>query len=418
MSFITTLKNNFHYFYADTLKYYLPQVVELEANHHKYSFKYLFPEHYSKIQAILNRSFPMLGQTLDEFLHSANNVPSTETLQELQQNGFEILRGSSDHTGLVLGHPDMPGWLIKQNFMCKKEGKTEYRLVKKVNEGNVPFWLFSLSEWPKLLHGRRECQIYNDIANPLRVEIMDRGQRCIEKLGLRHLRVPHEYLFALSNGSPSDPLNRKYVVISERLPLLSKEESFQKFADMAVRDPSKLRTIVESICEFILNTHVADMHLENIRFLQSQNGSPDDIVGIFDGEPSGGLIDVSQMSENVEDHERGRSYDGTDPFESWDYAVFPILGLRKLQNAPEMLRQQGISPEKIEPLKRIFDEVINSVVDKVVKERRWHYTKIFVSILCPPIPIVLMIVAFVQTLFGKIGEAYSACRKQIHRITG
>src|SRR5690349_6699893 len=120
-TFIHLLKHEFYQFYQDT--HALPVKVDLESNLSTYSFKRLNPKEYVRIQGIMNRPLDssdspqspknQLYPNLNAYLRDTDERVEG-VIQKLKDQKFEFLQ--EHESGVVLTHPDMSRWLIKQNF--------------------------------------------------------------------------------------------------------------------------------------------------------------------------------------------------------------------------------------------------------------------------------------------------------------
>lgn len=394
MQFINSILNKFYSYYTGPGKYQLPQVVDLDADLPLYSFKKNNPEEFKKIQRILETNFKLNDKTtcLDSFLHESlfNNQA---LIKELVDKGFKIYSGLANKDLGIIFEPPNSNWLIKQTFSYVKEGNDKaFSFTKHARAKNLPFWLYPTSKWVDAFKDVITApEVPSDVVNPLRVVTIQRGSQCAKKYQFSHICVPKEYLYRLKSASDDSRLHKKYIVISEKLPILDSATTFKRIVQIAEKNPEKLKKIVNEICLFILHTHLTDMHFENIRLLEeTEPGKEADRIAIIDGEPIGGLRDRSQVKLK-------------DSIESYDYATFPLIGLRRIQGC---ILDQGliskIPSEQIEAVSEIFDKVIDEYVNDLIKERRWHYFKIISSFVCPVIPLALLVSAAVQTLWQKL----------------
>lgn len=403
---INAVKENFYHYYQDNT-YYPPVSIDITSNLSKYSFEILQPDEFPKVQAVLDRVLqePQTDEeyyesladdqndssemtpaeckqtNLNDILKSAETRPSASMLQKLVDKQIQIVQENA--FGIVVTDPTIDKWLIKQNF----SGGSKYAL-----DENIPFWMLPFKSWsqnPFFTKAEKGCKILGDLLNPVRPEMMQRAQRCVTESNLRYVKVAKEYLFPLRGTNSSDLLCKKFVVISEKLKPLSEKDNLEKLVRLAVEKPEKLRKIVQELCEVIKATHLTDMHMGNICFLEENPDQTDtnDCVGLFDGEPIGGVWEASE---------------GENPYTEFDPAIFPLLGLRKLQKTSLVLKQSGFKPEQIAPVKKIFDDIIDKEANALIVRRRWHYMKIVLSILCPLIPLILVIISATKVVFTKI----------------
>ncbi|MBA3721841.1 MAG: hypothetical protein H0W88_05515 [Parachlamydiaceae bacterium] len=390
---IQSIRNNFNQFYADPKKYYLPQTINLSKYISQYSFDLRHPEEYKLIKRSLNAPLntgDSQPQTLDAFLYNCENDENIRKI--IKERNFKIQPGVHNGVGIIFESPASEQWLIKQNFTKGPEDNHMIRWSKEVSALCIPFWFYPVSKWYSLFkRSIFSFQVLNDLINPMRVVMMRRGRQCVKKLKLEHVKFPKEYLFPLSSSPAVAPLHKKFVVISKKIDILDIKENYEKFGRMAIKTPNKLRKIIEEICEAALHTHLTDLHLGNIRFIKEKpgtlRGKEKNQVAIIDGEPIGGLKDISHT-------ELKGSY------LKHDYALFPLLGLRKLQfSSPGLMQKFGIPTEQVLATNKIFDEVIEKKAKELINERKWYYGKIIVSIICPFIPLVVLINSLAKSIF-------------------
>jgi hypothetical protein len=402
MTFINRVRAQFCDFYCDS-KASLSQICDIEKDFYHYSFQAHHPQDSQQIQAALDQIACAKGPSLDHFLHQATQ-DSSEVRKSLQERNFKILNGSHYIiTGIVFEPPTTSKWLIKQNFLCAIRGQNYGVISKMVMGSNIPLWFFPSKLWPLLKNPMRGFQIVGALINPLRVVTMQRGRNCIKALALKHICAPKEYLYPLASAKPTDALHNKYVVISEKLDIVSEEENCARLARLAAHNPSRMRQIVEELCQFILHTHLTDMHIVNIRFLKEaqdvQLGQEKDQLAVIDSEPIGGLRDISQPELKIY-------------FQGFDYALFPLLGLRKLQESTAgLMLQSGVALESALIVDKIFKEVIGKHADALIQTRRSYYAKVIVSVLCPLIPMVLLVIAAIKAATSQLLALYQSRQK-------
>lgn len=380
--FIHRVGQNFIEFYADPAQYALPQIVDLEGNLDKYSIKSKKPEEYLKIKGVLDRTLKDTS-TIDFQLKKISRFSKkfNKVIHLLKEAQFTLIKGGAkNNVGLIAEHPDFSNWILKQNFSGNKNSSI---IEKSVYSNDAPFWLFPSKWWPSMIlnpKALRGISARNETLNPLRVEMMRRGRQCIKKLGLTHIKATQEFLYPLKSGEGETELHQKYVVLSKKSDILDEQENLEKFGDLGLYNPAKLEKIVEELCQFIIHTHITDMHLHNVRFLKDK-----DILMAIDGEPIGGLKDISQKDIN---------------YSNYDYALFPLLGLSKLKESVGLLKKNKICEKKANAVKAIFDRVINKKMSEIILERQLYYGKFIVSVICPVIPLVYLIAAIFKTLLG------------------
>lgn len=410
-NFVSRVKENFWQYYQDPKQFAVRQFVNLEKNGRKYSFEIRKPKEYPAVRSVLDAPLPGCRYpSLDAYL--ADSKYNGDVLDVLKKHQFKLIGDPDGGLGIVVGHPAIPKWLIKQNYYSAKLSKdatkshrtafekSKYETstevintcTKYLGSYQIPFWFYPYELAKKYLFNSNEERQWgakNEEMNPLRVVTIARGRRCIKKFGLKHVRVPGKHLLPLTNGQSSPELYKKYVVIARNIDIENENDNLVRFAQLALHNPRRLETIVNELCTFILHTHIPDMHLDNIRFRKEKEGIPreqyKDQVVIIDGEPIGGVTDVS--------------YGNKDIFKGYDYALFPLMGLRQLQNAPTFMDANGIDKAICKKVRVIFDRVINKRVAVLMSERRWFYGKRILSVVCPVIPLVYLICAVFKAVF-------------------
>jgi hypothetical protein len=205
--------------------------------------------------------------------------------------------------------------------------------------------------------------------------MLKRAKECIKNLNLNRVKACREYLFPIPGAPQNAPLHHKYTVISQKVPLMNEFDSINKFINLAKDNPQELREIITQICLVIKHTHLTDMHINNIRFAADGSNK----VYFFDGEPVGGLADISEP-------EMRKSFEGT------DFALFPLVGMRFLQESIKVpFQSHHLRRSDLNIVQKIFNEIIDASVKSIVQDRRRYYLKIIASLICPLIPLAIII---------------------------
>ncbi len=358
LSLYQNIKIYFNALYSNSSHIYnQPKVADLEHDFERYSLIKRYPDLEQTIQSIFANkvgdvSVEAVLQKL-EFKNSDEEV--------LKQIGFKQLK-SKPEVGIILKHTDIPGWLIKKNYHSYKDQNKNNWLIKKVSapSHHFPSWMLPPNLQQKVKKGGEiGIRAFNGFINPLRVVMLKRGRQWIKKLHLNHLKACKEYLYRLPHPDPQLPRHCRYVVFSKEENLLNQSESLKYFAMLAETRPERLKVIVHQICLFIKHTHLTDMHIDNMRFLDDET----DTLVLFDGEPIGAVSEASE--ENV-----------AKIFEEYDAGFYPLLGLKKLQSSIyDSFNFMQINPNSIEKMQRIFNQEINQISQEIIAERYWHRLK-------------------------------------------
>lgn len=327
--------------------------IDLEKNFDSISFNSHFPHKQNEIDNIFKKT---ITDTDDV-------ISVSEILQspELRNNYLNILKSlnfnqlaNHPKSGIILEHPEFPGWLIKKNFRIQRDeiGKPQ-QILKVVRGSNFPSWML-----PEHLKNSTSVNITvpNDCINPLRVVMLKRGREIIKALELTHIRAAKEYLYLIPDTDSSQPLYERTVVISKKENVLSSKKSLSRYVKLAQSSPAKLTEIAKQIVLFIKHVQLTDSHLNNFLFLDDDT----DVVVAVDGEPIGGLADVSipGMVAAVQE---------------FDPSFWSILGLKKLQvSITEQMKNEDIAQEDIARVQAIFDKEINSTIPDIIRERQWQ----------------------------------------------
>ncbi|WP_042281025.1 hypothetical protein [Candidatus Protochlamydia sp. R18] len=358
-------------FYELNVSYYHSPEVNIEANIDDYSFDSREPEQAKLVADILDFHLEVNGAKIGDFLKKSSIITPLDRYL-LKQNQFELYSSCDDIAGIVLGHPLIPNFLIKQNFSITTSfaHPGSGKIFRFCSAARVPFWLCRFKDWFSQ-DRTKNIRVPNDVLNPLRVVTMKKARQYIKKQHLDRIEACKEYLFRLPDTATNAPIHKKYVVISKKVSILNSYDNIQKFIDLAKNNPNELAEILKQVCLVIKHTHLTDMHINNIRFA----GDGSNKVYLFDGEPIGGLSDISEP-------------DVKKLFKGTDFAFFPILGMRVLQESLKVaFSDYCFKNRDYYEVQNIFDKVIDPIVESITQDRIRYYTKIIISIICPAVPL-------------------------------
>lgn len=362
---IHTTANYFKHFNQTLETGNQPQIVDLKRDFNRYSFLKHHPGKQNAIQQVFEKAILNHGQAV-----SCNSLLQAVEFQEkdvrlLENMGFCQL-SNHEETGLVLEHPDFPEWLIKKNYGYRQVENQLKRITKSVSATDFPWWMLPSRLREHSKNSQIGIRVPNDVINPLRVVILERGQQCINDLGLDKVRAAKEYLYELpmlAQDEVEKPWYERIVVISKKEKIVSETTNLYRFVGMAYHCPSKLIRLAKQIAYFIKYTLVTDTHLNNIRFLDDDT----DTVLFMDGEPVGGLADVSEprMASAVQEYDPG---------------FFALLGLKKLIiSIRENMEDEGIPEKDIQEVQALFNQAVDPIKDEIIRERRWVWLKAIVD---------------------------------------
>ncbi len=326
--------------------------VDLKQNYLKYSFSTKYPEKTKEIDRIFNQTTEK-----NSHLHSLATIlkkPYLDTNDLTLLKKLKVAQLSADPTGgVILEHPDFPNWLIKKNYGYFQEDELLNPIRKLVEAENIPSWM--LPKQFKDLPSNKSLLIHvpNDVINPLRVVMLERGQKIINAFKLKHIKVAKEYLHQLPNCDDSLPIHHSLVVISKKEPILNRSESLNHYVKLAKNCPEKLQQIARDIVRFISALRLTDSHIDNFPFL---NDGSDTVIAI-DGEPVGGLADINEtrMVESLKEFDPG---------------FFSLVGLQKFQSSIcQKMRSEKIDFIDILKVQEIFDTEIKIAHTEIIAER-------------------------------------------------
>lgn len=377
------IAKNIKYFFPESEAYNQPQTVDLEKNFLRYSFL----THHPEKQSVIDHLFQKI------IIKNKARISFASLLlaPEFQDNDLSLLEemefrqlNCNPEIGIVLEHDDLSGWLIKKSYAYKRVGNKSMRIAKAVGASDFPSWML-----PPLLRGSSKnvligIQVPNDVINPLRVVMLERGQKWIDHFHLNSLKTATEYLYFLpgEENSFEKPLHQRVVVISRKENILNEKDNLQRFVDMAYLRPNKLRQLADQISLFIKYTQLTDTHLHNLRFLDDDT----DTLMFIDGEPIGGLADVSQPEM-------------VDAIGKYDRGFFSLLGLKKFTTSiREQMEDENFPESDIQKVQEIFEERFKPVMKEIIRERRWHMAKVLLGRYCSFFNFILAIFATIQAL--------------------
>ncbi len=356
---LETLSNSINYF---KILISTPQqdnvslVVDLQRDFNHYSFLRHHPKERHAIEQVFQKTVINQGQCVSAHELLQASTCRKEDLILLDKMGFSQL-GDDPEVGMVLEHPALKGWLIKKNYGYKVVNQLSGRITKSVEGRDFPTWMLP----PHLQKGSKHktigVQVPNDVINPLRVVVLEKGRQCIDDLKLDKVRAALEYLYVLpvTKNKTQAPWYESVVVISKKENIVSEKENIYRFIEMARKHPKELLKLATQIALFIKYTQLTDVHLGNIRFLSDHK----DTIFFMDGEPIGGLSDASEprMAKAMQ---------------AFDPGFFPLLGLKKLiTSLREDMEFARIPESDIQKVQEIFNQAINPIQADIIRERRW-----------------------------------------------
>jgi hypothetical protein len=297
---------------------------------------------------------------------------------------------------------------------------------------SLPVWMLPYS------HPRRENPtdeteehslfVPNDIINPLRVVVLQRGEQCIRELFLDCIIGCKEHIFHLPDAPATLPLHQRVVVISEIMNIFSHRDNFRHLTQLFIADREYFIKLATQICTFIKYTRMTDMHLGNLAFIRPEN--PNELprqVTFFDGEPLGSLFDESLLSDAEEGYEPN--------FNEFDRGAFSLLGLLKLKREFEkkltrlereqsgliLIESDESGDENLttdtnteiantQQMIRAFCEVIEATEKGINRERMWFAAKNHLPFLW----IVFFAIACIRTVCDCIGFTRQQQRQNRH----
>lgn len=396
MTIFQIIKHQIGLFTQESEVYRQPTIVDLEKDFDYYSFLKSHSQEQKTIEQLFQKVIVNQEQSVSVNSLLQNSTSKKNDLDLLKKMGFRQLSNHPD-TGIVLEHEDFKGWLIKKNYGYSEEGMV---ISKAVIAKDFPWWML-----PPKLQGKPKnsdigFKVFNSEINPLRAAMSNRGQQWKERLQLDKIEVVKEYLYLLCDeetGASKKPLHERVVIISKKENILNETDNLKHFVKMAVHRPQQLKELIKQISLFIQHTFITDMHLHNIRFLvdgdihdhENALDKATDRVIFIDGEPIGALSDCTRIQT-------------INSIKSFDYGFFPLLGLKKLTaSVREQMKDEKFPVEEIQRIQAIFDEVVNPIKEKIIRERRWHLIKTMLSRGC------LIFIDFIHAIFLMLCNFYS-----------
>lgn len=303
-------------------------------------------------------SLPQVQDVLSEPL-SYDYEPAKRKNEIMENLGFRILakkqlfgHGSIPYYS-VSEHPDLQGWIIKAGG---------YRIPSDMLMQGM-------------MSDRNEMTLFTAFESFLRLEMNERIRKKAKSLGI-DLAVPKEYAIPYPHPKPGD-VSRRYFIISEKLNILSVEDTVRKIVNMA---PQEQIDLAKKISHLIKKVGFADSTFDNIRF------TTDGKLAIVDTEPAGLFI-----AKNDRIHPKSHSVEKCARIGLWI--------LKTITNN-----------EKLAP----FSKEVDNHYQKSLKEL--SITKITISVLCPLIPLVFLVMAAVNHFrIQQMGEQIIKLNKKFHQ---
>lgn len=232
----------------------------------------------------------------------------------------------------VSEHPLLPKWVIKAAGMRVPQNQL---ILGPNNDQN-------------------ERAIFSSNESLLRLSMNKRIKAISAKLGIDVI-VPREYAVPYTDQQSTE-LSRKYFIISEKLNILSKEETI---ACIKQKSEKEQRELAHKISRLITEIGYLDSSFDNIRFTREGK------LTIIDTEPAGLMVDTSCIGQ------KGHSIEKC-----------ARIGLYTLHTLSE---QVGLP---------IFAQEVKNFYTKSLSH--FSITKIILSIICPLIPLVLLVLAVLK----------------------
>lgn len=271
------LRNSIEFFYISELK--APTFTELFKSAY-YSHNFLPPINLSdaalKDDLMINHDPKVASEAEKLFknphLLSAFTEPLTTNGYEFiqrknilfQNHGFKILgRKFLENKGefeeikyySVLEHPKLPGWVIKS---CARRSA----------KGNFIYAGF--------VNPQHEMAFFTKNEGLLRIAMSKKVKKVCDELGVK-AAVPLKKLVIISDAKDIEP-GKKYLLLCEKLDLLTEAETIYKIASMSETDQIKLGQTLSAIA---IKAGIADLSFNNFGF--TRNGE----LAFFDTEPTG-----------------------------------------------------------------------------------------------------------------------------------
>ncbi len=279
-----------------------------------------------------------------------NKVLQDQKFQILAQKSIIEIDPEMIHFYGVSEHPDLPGWVIKAAGHRVPQDQMVLGLINDHGEMN------QFTAFESLLRLTMNQRI-RQVARDLEIDLV----------------VPDEYAVPYLDPGAGDA-SRRYFVISKKLPLKSKNEPVSHISGMSSGDQ---RELARKISLLIKNIGFADASFDNIRFTE------DGRLAFIDTEPAGLLVAKGDPL-----HTKGHSVEKC-----------ARIGLFKFKTSADQRRLDGVSQEVDRHYQKSLKEV--------------SITRIVLSIICPLIPLVLLVIAVVNKIrIGKIVQQIFDERKR------
>lgn len=349
--------------------YNQPQITDIQKDFPLYSFV----KHYPEKEQIIQRLF---SQTVnDDDNVSIENILQEREFQDsdeliLKEYGFEQLNDDpntestnlldklikKNKSGIILQHSDLPGWLIKKNYVLRNGAF----IFKTVSTNDFPLWMLPSDLQQKIKPGDTiNLGASNAFIHLLRPAMLKRGRQWIKKLDLNHLKACKEYLYLFPHYDPDLPRYCHYIVLSKKENLLSQADSLRRFAELAKTNCKRLQIIAHQICVFIKHTLLTDMYICQLHFLDDDT----DTIVLCDGEPIGAMSEISDK-------------EAIEAFKDYDTGFFALLGLKELRSSlSKSMDCEKIDGESIKIVQDIFNKEIKQISQQIIAERRCHQIK-------------------------------------------
>lgn len=208
-----------------------------------------------EVQAVLSE--PLTYD--EESIRSKSSILSKYEFKLLSQKmvrsseGIDVLPFYS-----VLEHPQLPGWIIKSG------------------SARVPKDRFMLGPY----NDKNEMAFFTEEESLLRVEMAKRVAKIAREANIEVV-VPKKKFVAYENTKGVSEVTKKYCVLSEKIDILSEEETANVLRKM---DAKQQRATAKKISTLIQKAGIVDASLANIRL------TPEEKIAIIDTEPAGLLV--------------------------------------------------------------------------------------------------------------------------------
>jgi hypothetical protein len=297
-----------------------------------------------------------------------------ESIAELKQQGFVILKDWK--TNRVLYHRDQPDWIIKVSLKAKRYLPLEgpYK-VKKGLASEIP----KKEVWRPLRN-----------TNLLRAAGRDYfvGQlQDLEAEDREFFDFAEEYIYHSLHAPPDAPMHQKYFSIAKRKNTYSGSETVELIQDQEVEVQ---REIANKFIKIIKNTRIHDWHAENVLLSKEVARWRFDFI---DSEPLGILIDSEDNGAHLLDPKEQVLF-GLISFRDW---YCRDNGLTVMAEEVDRAIVDYLSDnEHIETKVQTQDNFYDPASMTACQTARM-VALIIVSIFCPLVPLILLIVALFKS---------------------